>query len=160
MDRRSLMGKIHIAKKVAYTCPDCNRVHFGDYCPDCGNENPVILDDAAYRKILILLTNHSSCAHMSENDLKVVADYFDRAGFKEAHPFVSVKAEARKQRRKVLFHIYKVAPQILGENWESRIEGFVQSKVGKSRLDWCDAEELRKVIGWIHRYQKYNERRI
>jgi phage gp16-like protein len=159
-DRRSLMGKIHIAKKVALLCSGCGRLFFGEECPDCGNGEPRQLDDYSYRAILDSLTGYTSCAEMTERDLQVVADYFDRAGFREAHPHVSPKSEERRQRLAVMHHIKRIAPGILGSTWESRIEGFVRSKIGKATLEWCDADELRKVVGWIHRYQKYNQRRF
>lgn len=155
VNRQALIAKIHIAKKAALRCTECGRIHYDEFCPDCGSEIPKVLSDEEYRGTLGMLTGFSSCAEMDEPALQVVGDFFDRCGFKEAYPYVSPAAERKKQRRHVLWNIRRVAPEVLGENWESRVEGFVRNRIGKATLEWCDEEELRKVIGWVNRIRKY-----
>ncbi|MGD1832528.1 MAG: phage protein GemA/Gp16 family protein, partial [Sphaerochaetaceae bacterium] len=103
-DRQALIAKIHIAKKAALVCSGCSRTYFGSYCPDCGSEEPQEYTDEEYRNTLAMLTGLTSCADMSDADLQLVGDYYDKAGFKEAHPYISPDAEHRRQRRAVMWH--------------------------------------------------------
>jgi len=159
MDRQSLIAKIHMAKAKVKNCSRCGRWFYEGNCPDHPDIAGVAMPEIAYRETLKAIGGTDSCAMMDVDGLAKVADLFERAGYSKAYPYVSVKSEARRQRKSVIAQIYARAPIVLGENWEMRLQGFVKTKIGKSQLNWCDAGDLRRVIGWINRTDKYNRQR-
>lgn len=152
--RRAIVAKIHMAKDRARICQVCRRIHFSDICPACEIDNQEIMDDARYRKFLTELTGLNSCSKMTERDLKKVADAFDRAGYSAAYPYLSPTKELRKQKERMKRHILKRAPLVLGYKWQCRLQGML-TKMGKPSLDFCDFTDLRKLLGWLNRTEKY-----
>ena len=148
--RQSLIALVHIAKSKARVCSKCGLIAFGtDTCPKCGKKL-CFMPDFWYRSILQSATGSDSCSFMESDDLEKVMDVFNEAGFRKAFPYISPRAEQAKQNAAVRRNIRFRAEQVLGDNWQARVNGFVKSKMGKNSLSFCNAMELRKVIGWIN----------
>lgn len=155
--RNGLIARIHIAKGKAVICTECNRLFFGNTCPDCRSTDAKPLDDWRYREILKAVTGEDTSAKLGEVDLLKMLDFFNHAGYRETYPFIaSPQHEQKKQDWAVRKRITSFAAHLLGSDWEARVIGFVQKTIGKDSLDHCDSHELRKVIGWLNRYQKYH----
>ncbi len=162
MKRNAMIARIHIAKNKALTCPDCELLQFSaqleDGCPLCGRTDLLPLSEERYRRILMGAGGVPSCRDMSDAGLRRVMDVFDSAGFSKEHPYVSPEAEQNRQRQNVARRIRYRGPQVLGENWEIRVRGFMRKNFDKESLEFLTAEELRTVIGWINRTDKYQKR--
>ena len=154
VNRRAIIGKIHMAKDRARVCPECGRIHFSDSCPACKVDGQSSMDDSRYRQFLTDLTGVDSCTKMAERELQKVADAFDRAGYSVAYPFMSPTRELRLQKARMKRLILKRAPLVLGYKWQSRIQAML-TKMGKPSLDFCDFTDLRKLLGWLNRTEKY-----
>lgn len=162
MKRNAMIARIHIAKSRALTCPECGILQFSalfqDGCPGCGRTDLLPLSDERYRRILMGAGGAPSCRDISDAGLVRVMDVFDTAGFSKEHPYVSPKAEQVRQRQSVVRRIKYRAPRVLGDNWEIRIRGFIRKNFDKESLEFLTADELRMVIGWINRTDKYQKR--
>lgn len=156
--RNALIARIHIAKSRAVICPACNLLQFSPSCSVCHREDLLPLDDQRYRTILTMAGGSSSCKTLSNAGLLKAMEVFDRAGFAEEHPYVSPKSEQNQQRKNVARQIRHRAPQVLGASWEARVKGFMRKNFDKESLEFLTAEELRTVIGWINRTDKYQKR--
>lgn len=160
MKRNKIIARIHIAKGKCMTCATCKRLVFGNECSGCGADIQLEpITEKRYRTLLMAVGGTSSCATMSDAGLVKVMDLFDRAGFAKAYPFVSMEDEAANSRRKVIWAIRTRAPDVLGLDWERRVEGFVKKSFEKPSLTFCDPVELRKVFGWINRTAKYQTKK-
>ncbi len=160
MNRKAIIARIHIAKSRAMVCPVCERLTFKSFCDVCGDDqDTVALGEDRYRQLLMAAGGARSCAQLGDQGLVRVMALFDRAGFADEHPHVSAEAEQRRQRARVIWQIGIRAPAVLGDNWKRRVEGFVKKNFDKGTLKYCTADELRKVIGWINRTEKYQTRR-
>lgn len=160
MKRNALIARIHIAKGKCMVCTRCDRLVFDKGCGGCGDNTPLApISDKRYRTLLMAVGGTSSCATMSDSGLVKVMGLFDRAGFAKAYPFVSMEDEAAKSRKKVIWAIRARAPDVLGPDWERRVEGFVKKSFNKPSLTFCDPTELRKVFGWINRTAKYQTKK-
>ena len=160
MSRNTMIARIHIAKGKCMVCTKCKRLVFDKECGGCGSDallEPI--SDTRYRTLLMAVGGSSSCATMCDSGLVKVMDLFDRAGFAKAYPFVSMEDEAANSRKKVIWAIRARAPDVLGLDWERRVEGFVKKSFGKPSLTFCDPVELRKVFGWINRTAKYQTKK-
>lgn len=152
--RNRLVSLVHIARAKARVCIKCGMLHFGkSECCQCGRTLSH-MPDFWYRSILEAAGGADSCALMDEQGLQKVMDVFNQAGFREACPYVSPKAEQTRQNSAVRRNICIRAEEVLGSNWQARLLGFIKANFEKDSLDFCDAQELRKVIGWINRTDK------
>lgn len=162
MKRNAMIARIHIAKGRALTCPDCELLQFSAQpngsCSLCGCTGLLPLGEERYRRILMGAGGALSCRDMSDAGLRRVMDVFDAAGFSREYPYVSPEAEQSRQRQNVVRRIRHRGPQVLGENWEIRVRGFMRKNFDKESLEFLTAEELRTVIGWINRTDKYQKR--
>lgn len=113
------------------------------------------MSEFVYRETLKAIGGTDSCATMDLNGLAKVADMFDHAGYSEAYPYISPARESRRQRFAVIRQIRIRAPVVLGPTWEERVRGFGKKAFDKETLEFMDMVELRKVIGWINRTEKY-----
>ena len=159
MDRKALLAVIHIAKKDCYSCSSCGAITFGAHCPSCVKSTLTPLTEERYRELLQATTGERSCSQISDENLVKVVDLFNRAGFKREYPWLSPQHELTRERRRVISSIQIRAPAVLGESWESRLDGFVHSIIKKDRLQWCTMNELRRVYGWLNRTDKYNKKK-
>lgn len=159
MSRQTLIARIHIAKARCMVCPVCGSLSFGSTdCGRCGSGRTLEpLSDNRYRALLQAVGGSASCSALSDPALMRVMDLFDRAGFSKAYPYTSPEAEMARGKRRVIWAIGSRAPQVLGSDWEKRVEGFVKKYFGKASLSFCDPTELRKVIGWVNRTAKYRK---
>jgi hypothetical protein len=148
--RSAAIAKIHIAKQQAMICA-CGRLFFGEKCPDCGGVEGKTMPEWYYRQILASITDKESCAKMSTSDLDKVVEFFVRAGFKG-------RMKVDKQLAGIQAEIKRRAKAVLGPDWQKRIDGFIRDIVKKQDLESCTMIEARRVIGWINRYDKYNNR--
>lgn len=157
-DKKKLIARIHIAKNKAQRCPEHGLFFALDgKCPQCGNTGES-LPDFYYRQILLSAGGKKSSTELSEENLKKVLEVFDKAGFKEAYPYIS-PAKAEKEAREALQkQIYFRAKQVLGPNWQFRLQGFLVRTVGTNYLSFCSMKQLRQVIGWINRAEKYSSK--
>lgn len=154
--RDGLVAAVHVAKKKVRVCSRCGSVTFGrTVCESCGRVLHQ-MPDCWYRSVLEELTGKDSCSLMEEEELRKVMDYFNQAGFSQL-PYVSPRSEQRKQDAAVRAQILRRAAEVLGDNWEARLSGFV-AKMGKTALYSCGSRELRKVIGWINRIDRYDRK--
>lgn len=160
MNRNKIIARIHIAKSKCMVCTKCRRLVFGSECGGCGPDAVLEpITDKRYRTLLMASGGSQSCSTMSDAGLVKVMDLFDRAGFAKAYPFVSMEDEAAKSRKKVIWAIRARAPDVLGPDWERRVEGFIKKSFDKPSLTFCDPMELRKVFGWINRTDKYKSKK-
>lgn len=155
--RKRLLARIHIAKQRARVCT-CGRLFFGTKCPDCGSKKSKMMPTWYYRQILSSICGKDSCSKMLKEELVKVMDFFNRAGFSKEHPYGGdpIK-EVRKPLQGTIRQIRKRGREVLGPDWESRVDGFVRDVVRKPSLDKCCMYELRQVIGWINRTAKYRK---
>lgn len=154
--RQSMIARIHIAREKALRCTSCGRMFFevSGRCPRCG-ETGERLPDWFYRQILLSSGGEDSCRRLDDKALVKVMEVFDEAGFARCFPHVSPAKEERKARIALQNIIRKRAREVLGNNWEARLQGFLDKSIGRSALSFCSMEELRNVIGWINRAEKY-----
>lgn len=157
MNNKALISRIHIAKSKALICDECNALTFKNRC-FCGSTNLLPLSDGYYRHLLVKTTSKESCKDMDYNSLRKVMNLFDTAGFSEAYPHVSHAREQYRQKKGIIKEIHRKAPIGLGDYWKERLGGYVLKKFSKERLEWCDAYELRNIIGWINRTAKYKKK--
>jgi hypothetical protein len=155
MNKQALIARIHIAKSKAQVCDICGRLVFGHECPACKTDKLSRFPEARYRSILMSVGGSNSCSTMGDQGLVRVMDVFDRAGFAIAYPYISPEKEQARQKKNVIRHIEIRAPVVLGATWEARLQGFIKKSLDKPSLQFCTSEELRKVIGWINRTDKY-----
>lgn len=164
-DRGSLLRLVHVAKRSARYCISCGTVSYAERnCPSCGSAYLNPMRDSRYREVLLALTGKHSCADMDDDELRKVLDFFKAAGFEPKAP-ASPKAAAvqaeRKARYGLLRQIARRAKEVLGPAWALRVRRFVQEAVLKdddADLEDCSDVELRKVIGWINRTEKYTRK--
>ena len=155
MDRKKLLGLIHIARNSARLCPECGKVVYGKRCKECGRLTDK-LDDGRYRRILESF-GASSCRFMPDSDLEKVYRFFIQAGFKPRDN--PEKSHAVGRKRTMAITIAEAKALFGEEMWESRLSGFIRKAIGKPDLRSCDDKELRKAIGWLRRYRKYLDKR-
>ncbi|MFA6843881.1 MAG: phage protein GemA/Gp16 family protein [Bacilli bacterium] len=158
MDRKSLLAVIHIAKNNCFACEKCGALTFHEHCSFCQESKLKPLTEKQYKKIIKTVSGKESCSLLSDIQLSKVMDVFNKAGFKEEHPYVSPKKELYRERRRVVASIQIRAPVVLGEHWKQRLDGFIRTQVNSERLEWCDMKELRKIYGWINRTDKYSKK--
>lgn len=152
--RERLVALVHMAKARALVCSKCGSLHFGiSECLQCGRKLSR-MPEFWYRSILEAATGYDTCALIDENGLEKIMKIFNEAGFEEAYPYINPRAEQTRQNKAVRRNIYKRAEEVLGDNWQARLAGFVRLSFSKDSLAFCDAHELRKVIGWINRTGK------
>jgi hypothetical protein len=84
--------------------------------------------------------------------------FFDKAGFSALPHPLSVKAAERRARAGTVWRIRERAQAVLGPSWQARVHGFMVSKLGKTQFDELTDDELRMVIGWINRMDKYTRK--
>lgn len=159
MTRNDMLALIHIQKAKALSCTQCQQLYFGKNCPGCGSDDAKPLDDWRYREILKAIGGSDSCTRIEDKYLKVIIEFFNDAGYQKAHPFTSPAPNSPAwQKSAVIAQIKKRAPKVLGPTWENRLAGFL-TIMKKTNLKACDEKELRKVIGWINRTEKYRSKK-
>lgn len=165
-DRNTLLRLVHVAEHKARFCLTCGTVSYAERsCPSCGSVYLNPMRDSRYREVLVSLTGKRSCADMDDDELRKVLAFFVAAGFEpkaQASPKAVAERAERKARYGLLNEIARRAKQVLGPSWMTRVRRFVQVEVLKddsSDLEDCSDIELRKVIGWINRTDRYNRKR-
>lgn len=138
--RKSLIAKIHIAKKTL-GLSECN-----------------------YRALLEKITGKNSCKNMGVTDLKDVISEMKRLGF-EARPKSKKRPVSRKadipQVKKI--RAYWISLYHLGEitdSSEEALKSFAQRYAKVEHLNWLTSYEADKVIkalrGWLDRVGYYH----
>ena len=156
MDRKKIIGLIHIAKDDARECPVCGKVSFKGKCNICGIKTRK-LPEKRYREMLESF-GASSCRFLDDSGLKKVYETFIRAGFK---PRVNPEEYHQRAMKKTRAVIIARARELFGDGlWEKRVNGFIQKGLGKQNLGACNDIELRKIAGWLYRYKQYMEKRL
>lgn len=125
--RRSLIGKVHVAKK------------------ELG------LDETLYRDLLFRITGHSSAANCSDEQLITLVDEFKRQGWQakpktgpsKATPKRADHKTARKARALWISLWYLGAVE---SSTEAALEAFAKRQLGTDRLQWADQTQMFKVI--------------
>ena len=155
MLRKQLIQLIHVAKSHTTECTACGHLLLDttETCI-CGSTESTPISESRYRDSLDLLTGKRSCSDMDERELQKVYGMFQRVGFTPVQtridPARSQAASLRRTRRS----IERRAKDFLGDNWEARLNGFVRKSISVDSLEFCDAQQLRKVQGWLTRTQK------
>lgn len=158
MDRNKLIQLIHLAKASFRVCPLLHHSFYHN-CPECERKTRVIKDDE-YKKLLISLTNKSSCTNLDYKELSKVLDFFNKSGFKEfkySNLKLRNEEDIRKSTYKMRWSLMQRAKQILGDNHENRLKGFIKKKFPFKRFDELNLKELRLTLGWISRIEKTNK---
>ncbi len=131
--RRTLIAKIHIAKK--------------DLC----------LDDATYRDVLVRVTGKDSCKKMSLAELKKVVMDMKRLGFAPKQTDRAKQEYGRKptttpERQPMLDKIEAILAD-KGLHW-SYAHALAQKMFGKTLITWLTADEMYKVVQVLAVYQE------
>lgn len=144
--RKRVIAAIHVAKAHARMCPEHRRLQFDERCIICGNEAPHLSDDL-YRDLLRRGTSKSSCSDMNDAELKFILTVFQNAGFKPKRR--RMDEMIARSRNGMARGIEKMAPDILGENWEHRLSGYVRKRFGKDSVRFLNIKELQSVYGFL-----------
>ena len=108
------------------------------------------LSDDDYRALLQSCAGISSAADIrSEFQFRMVMSGFKKLGF------TSARATARTPRSGFCSAVCARARAVLGDNYESRLAGFLR-KMNRSSLSDCTADELRRVMGFISALERTN----
>lgn len=135
-------------------CMDCGAVTFGSFCELCSSDRLIRISDNRYREVLINITGKSSCSQMKGEELKAVVDFFNQAGWPKYSDREQVKAADAKAVLRTI--VRKKSKALYGDSCEQRVNGFCQKVLDVEVLEDCDFKQLRRVIGWLRRYQKYH----
>lgn len=126
--KRSLLAKIHIAKKE------------------------LELSDEDYRRFIKELTGKDSCKDMSLRELLLVLDGFYVLGFV---PKVKLNWDAINFNKDgMCFYIEQTAKAFLGSNWEKRLGGYIKKRFGVDALRFLGFKELLNVFAFLRGTQK------
>lgn len=101
------------------------------------------LEDGEYRAVLFSVTGKDSCADCSDPELREILAAFNRLLFQaNLEPFglsgTVTLADAVRFRARI----------ILGEKWETRLQGFL-AKLGKKSLSECGEKEMRRAMAFL-----------
>ena len=157
MERKAIIREIHIRKQVASECVCCKSVYFGIGCPACGSTLSRELSEDRYRIFLAEITGKRSCSDMSMEELSAVISQMDKVGWPEYAELE--RRNHRESRKRTIGIIIASAKNALGESWEERLCGFMAAKIGKERLWSCTDNELRMLIGWLRRTERFGKRK-
>jgi RNA polymerase subunit RPABC4/transcription elongation factor Spt4 len=156
MRREKLIQLIHIASKNAKQCAKCQRMFYGNTCPECESQIYTNFTKDNYKDLLLKVTGKTSCKELQEFELKKVYEVFKKAGFTPASNKSEVVQEVLAGNRGTINTIYSRGKQVLGPAYKKRIYGFVKLKFKGKSLNSLSKNELRAVIGWINRMSKSN----
>ena len=124
-DRRSLLAKIHVAKKQ------------------------LAMVDDSYRALLVRTTSKDSARDCSDAQLVRVVEEFKRLGF-DAPKKVSGKPFVR-----MIYAIWKDLKPYLDAPNDAALAAFVQRQTGIDKPEWLDGKQAGVVIealkGWLAR---------
>ncbi|MDO4897081.1 MAG: regulatory protein GemA [Moraxella sp.] len=130
-DKRTLIAKIHIAKK------------------------DLAMDDATYRDVLVRVTGKNSCKDMSLSELKAVIKDLKRLGFtvkQTTKPKHGRKPTTTPEREAMLSKIGAMLAD-MGLHWHYA-HGMAKKMFGVDMVHWLDAEKMYKVVQALAVYQK------
>ncbi len=149
INRKAKIKLIHTIKHKLVECVSCSRVRDGNttFC-ECGQADAIPLPDKTYRNILERYTGVTTCNLMDDSQLALMAD-----------KFISMTNQQEEYVRalgRLIYAIRHKAPEVLGDSWERRIQGFTK-KMGRASLRDCNHQELRKIHGWLSRKKKQQE---
>lgn len=151
MERSKMIGLIHAKAQKTYRCRMCGRIHAGPICLECGSsaiQDP--LTGLAYEGFLFALTGKTSCRVLSDSELEMVLKNLSMIGLEQEG---RKKKETWAARRKLIGIIRSQATGMFGLNAQVRVDGFCEKCIKKT-LYQCNEKELRKVIGWLRRFEK------
>lgn len=155
MGRKETIGKIHEMKSKIRVCANCGRMHYKPICPKCLSPSWHLMDDGEYRTVLCRLTGNLSCSMLDDESLQRVYDEFRSYGWVDIR---EGRISLAKAKKKLISVIFSEGKKLFGENeYKARIEGFVEKKTGSKYLSSCSEDQLRMVIGWIRRSEKYHK---
>ncbi len=127
-NRKSLVQKIHIA------------------------QYQLGFDDDTYRAFLVLHSKKDSCSKMTVPELFFVFNAFKAAGFKERKPKKPSQPYATNAKAPIMSKIGAILKDC-GLSWEYA-EGIADKMHGKKKLQWCNKDELHKVLTALIYHQK------
>lgn len=104
------------------------------------------LSDDEYRLILSGATGKESCKDCSMKELFTVFDDLNIVLQKKGEKKFFFKWE--HQQATMQDAVIARARRILGDDWENRLNGFLQSRK-KESLSLCSDKELRQIQGWL-----------
>lgn len=158
MNKDRLIQLIHIAKNHTRQCVSCGTLFIDtDERCMCGSKESTPLSDGRYRSSLEMVTGKRSCKDMDLQDLERVYRLFSSIGFRPTRTKVDPKRELAESLAHLRWAIEQRAPEVLGENWKRRMDGFLRN-MGKDSLRFCSHTELRKIHGWLSRIKKKEEK--
>ncbi len=146
MDRKQKIKLIHTIKHKLVECVGCSAVRDGNtvFC-QCGQAEAIPLPDKTYRNILERYTGVTSCTQMDDAQLSMMASKF--------MSMTNQQEEYVRALGRLIYAINRKAPQVLGETWQKRLQGFIR-RLGRDSLRDCNHQELRKIHGWLSREKK------
>lgn len=165
--RKKIIAAIMIGFGKMLKCHECGAVYFesfeeGNKCPKC-----LFLEDKEVelkkiseierRRMLKEWTGKTHLRHLDVGELLFVLEKLREMGY----PYFkkgTLKDAVEDTRRGMIYKIKEVAPFILGENWERRINGFCRKAFGKDALEWLSLYELRAVWGFLRKANKVERR--
>ena len=131
---RGLIAKIHIARKK------------------------FALDDAAYRALLLRVTDKSSCAEMSVPQLERVLAEFERFGFGSAKPkragrIAQADGDQARKIRALWLSLWNLGE--VKDPSEEALEAFMRRMTKATKLQWITPRQadqiIRALYGWLER---------
>ncbi|NQT60794.1 MAG: DUF1018 domain-containing protein [Bacteroidetes bacterium] len=152
--REKLIQLIHVARSHTKECLVCGSLiqDSSEVC-GCGADDFQPMTDGRYRSSLKQLTGFDSCSKLTELQLEKVLDLFKQVGFIPRITKEDPEKSLQNTLRQQVYLVQQKAQEILGENWEGRLDGFLRN-MSRSSLKFCNHNELRKVHGWLSRTKK------
>lgn len=126
-NRRSLLAKIHIAKK------------------------DLSMDDDIYRGLLMELFGVESASKLKITDLVKLCTHFEKIGWQSKPP--RKKQAPGKERQSMLKKIWAICYD-LGLPVPDYANGLAQKMFKVDRVDWCKPDQLHKIAAALSYHQK------
>ena len=149
-NRKRMIADIHFIASRMQVCLKCDQIFFGVCCL-CGNKYYRKATEADYRGFLHDVTGKRSCADMSNEELFAVLAEMEKRGWLEY-----TKEERKRStevRNKMRHIIRQEATRLFRGYAQIMVDGFCEKVIGKP-LSRLNEQELRRVIGWLRRYEK------
>lgn len=112
-------------------------------------KNAASLSDDEYRLIIAGATGKESCSVCDMKELYSVFHDMNAVLENKGHrPFYFHKVNNSNTKPSVKDAVVSRCKKLFGDNWNDRLQGFL-NRMGKKSLFNCNDKEVRQIMGWL-----------
>ncbi len=115
-------------------------------------KNAAGFDDSMYRTFIAQKTGKESCSECTMQELKTIFESLNTVlQTLGKNTFVYYP---RWEQPSLKDAVTARAKKLLGEDWEKRLDSFVQTKFSKAKYILCDKGELRRIMAFLSNIER------